>query len=434
MPNSATKALKFVALALCWVGLVPDYSGHSRYLLTIASEFEKIGPSQTDTTSPAETENLQYEGLFTLPADGADPFDGVSILRANAVALKKAHVSDEVLQSMTQLVQQLIHEEAHNIQHQTDMWLISQTKNAVDTLHTNPAAFPATGYLVQEGSNGALHVKRPPEDLTGDFPTEFGYDTANRRTVKLAFGDSVVTVVCDKTLHSGAGVGVSHGSYSVTINGRNNSAEGTTPAEPVEAGSPTSPDDNQTAITVGTGPLFQAKIGAATGPGSIVASYQNTRIKFDTHPEGRRHGAEFGNGNFVLGVTRDFDDRINIVKRKFNGHWCEYTVEIKETRFASDEVGPYSIQLETDLADDKNHAYSGTLTAKTPQTGKMVFGGGFDETNYPTTALTLEARDMSINFNGRRGDPGYNVRIGPFVFDVVLSNELPEFILREVKS
>lgn len=90
------------------------------------------------------------------------------------------------------------------------------------------------------------------------------------------------------------------------------------------------------------------------------------------------------------------------------------------------------MQLETDLADDKNHAYSGKLTARTPQTGKVVFGGGFDDTNFLTTDLALEARDMSIAFNGKRGEPGYHVRIGPFVFDVVINNELPEFILREV--
>lgn len=57
----------------------------------------------------------------------------------------------------------------------------------------------------------------PPEERKGDGPIEFGYDTTNRRTVKFAFGDSVVTVVCGKTLHSGAAVGVSHGSYAVKV-------------------------------------------------------------------------------------------------------------------------------------------------------------------------------------------------------------------------
>lgn len=74
---------------------------------------------------------------------------------------------------------------------------------------------------------------------------------------------------------------------------------------------------------MGTVPLIQAKISTSAGPGSIVASYQNTKIKFDTHPEGKRHGAEFGNKDFVLGVTRDFDDRINIVKRELDGLCCE---------------------------------------------------------------------------------------------------------------
>ncbi|CDJ32903.1 LOW QUALITY PROTEIN: uncharacterized protein EMH_0014150 [Eimeria mitis] len=427
MRISAPNALKSVALVLCWFGLVPDRFDRTRSLLTIASELERTDPPQTETDSPSSTENLQYEGLFALPADGADPFDGVSFL-ANAVALKKSHVGDEMLQNMAGLIQELIHEEAHNIQHQTDLWLISQTKIAVDTLHKNPAAFPATGYSLQEGSNGALYVKdvmndvmgmalpglsaaTPPEDRRGDFPIDFGYNTTHQRTVKFSFGDSEVTVACDKILHSGATVGVSHGSYAVTIHGSNNSKEGTNAPGPpvVDTGlSPTNPND----IVFGAPPMPQARISTSAGPGSIVASYQNTRIKFDTHPEGKRHGAEFGNNDFVIGVTRDFDDRINIVKH---------------------EVGPYSILLETDLADDKDHAYSGRLTAKTPQTGRLVFGGGFDETNYPTTALALEARDMSITFNGKRGDPGYNVRIGPFVFDVVLSNGLPEFILREVK-
>ncbi|CDJ46245.1 hypothetical protein, conserved [Eimeria brunetti] len=446
MRFSATNALKSVPVALCWVGLVPDHFGRFRNLLTVASELNETNPSQTDADPPTATWDLLYEGLFALPAEGADPFDGVSILRANAVALKKSHVSNEVLQNMTQLIEELVHEEAKNIQHQTDLWHIAQTKNAVNTLHKDPAQFPDTGYSLQEGTNGTLYVKKdvpywmvdaesaltvivqdvmydvmamtlpglnasvPPEERTGDFPIEFGYDMANHRTVKFAFGDAEVTVVCSKTLHSGGDIGVSHGVYAVTINGSSDStARKPAPAPPAADGTGPPPYD----LVLGTEPMIQARISPSAGPGSIVASYQNTKIRFDTHPDGKRHGAEFGNGDFVLGVTRDFDDRINIVKH---------------------EVGPYSILLETDLADDRNHAYSGRLIAKTPQTGRMVFGGGFDETNYPTTDVALEARDMSITFNGRRGDPGYNVRIGPFVFDVVLSNGLPEFVLQEVKS
>lgn len=154
---SAPNALKSLTLALYWVGVAPIHFDQSRKMLATARELEN--PPQADNDTPAETGDPQYEGLFALPADGADPFAGVSILRANALALKKSHISDEVLQSMTQLVQELIQEEAHNIQHQTDLWLISQTKSAVDTLHTNPVEFPVTGYSLQEGANGALYVK-----------------------------------------------------------------------------------------------------------------------------------------------------------------------------------------------------------------------------------------------------------------------------------
>lgn len=159
MPISAVKTLQSMWVALCWVGFVPDHFNNSRNLLTSANEIKNMQPSQTDINSPPKSGGPLYEGLFALPADGADPFDGVSILRANAIALKRSHVSDEVLESMAQLIQELIHEEAHNIQHQTDLWLVSQTKSAVDTLHTNPAVFPATGYSLQEGSNGVLYVK-----------------------------------------------------------------------------------------------------------------------------------------------------------------------------------------------------------------------------------------------------------------------------------
>lgn len=91
------------------------------------------------------------------------------------------------------------------------------------------------------------------------------------------------------------------------------------------------------------------------------------------------------------------------------------------------------MKLETDLSDDRNHAFSGKLTAQTPQTGEMVFGGGFDAVNTPTAAVTLQSTDMGISFNGSN-KAGYTVRIGPFVFDVAMSGGLPEFTLQDIQS
>lgn len=107
-------------------------------------------------------------------------------------------------------------------------------------------------------------------------------------------------------------------------------------------------------------------------------------------------------------------------------------VRAKAIHFASERVGPYSVQLDSDLADDRNHAFNAKITADTPQTGKMVLGGGFDETDSPTTAVALQAKDMGIAFSGSKARRDYNLRIGPFVFDVVMTGGLPEFILRDI--
>lgn len=116
------------------------------------------------------------------------------------------------------------------------------------------------------------------------------------------------------------------------ITSNSNSTEATIAPWPVAVNGPVSSLDHQKDATVGAAPVLQAKISTSAGPGSIVASYQNTRIKFNTHPEGRRHGAEFGNKDFVLGVTRDFDDRINIVNRELDGLCSEHPVGTKQAR------------------------------------------------------------------------------------------------------
>ncbi|CDJ43410.1 hypothetical protein, conserved [Eimeria tenella] len=375
MPVSAAKTLKSATVALCWACVVPDFLDQCGSQLATAGDFTGVDSSQSDEFADfsGATENIEYEGSFSLPADGADPFSRVSILRANAISLKNSHISSEMLQSLGELVQALIQEEAQNIQHQSDLWLISETKKAVDLLHNNPSLFPATGYSLHEGPNGVLFVKvsemgmewhfsshqllqtdvpywmvdaeaalrvivqdvmsdvmqmtlpmvsePPPEEKETDFPIEFGYDSTDRRSIKFAFGDSTVTVTCGKTLQLGGAVGVSHGSYTVKVESGNNTTEGTINAGPVAVHSSVAPDNVQHDVSVGTMQVMQARINPSAGPGSIVASYQDARIKFDTNPEGKRHGAEVGNKDFLIGVTRDFDDRINIVKRMFN---CSY--------------------------------------------------------------------------------------------------------------
>ena len=49
------------------------------------------------------------------------------------------------------------------------------------------------------------------------LPITFGYNATERRTAKLSFGDTVVTVECGKALESGGAIGVSHGSYDVSV-------------------------------------------------------------------------------------------------------------------------------------------------------------------------------------------------------------------------
>ncbi|OEH80670.1 hypothetical protein cyc_05464 [Cyclospora cayetanensis] len=369
---------------------------------------------------------------------------------------------------LAQLVQTLVREEAMNIQHQSDMWLIEETKKAVDLLHNNPSAFPASGYSLREGSRGELYVRvrgkrrhllalpsvhafvtqkefpfwmmdaeaalqllvadvmndvmgttlpqAPPQPIdpdAGELPIKFGYDMNDRRTVKLSFGDSTVAIKCGKTLHTGGAVGVSHGSYMVTIGGSANSTESTIATGQAVVHSSITPDTVQHEVTVGTMHAMQTQISQTNGPGTINAIIRDAKLKVETHPEGKRHGAEFKYKDFVLGVTRDFDDRVNILEHKGDG---------------------YQWRLETDLADDQNHAFSGKIKGNTILTGDMVFGAGYDAENQPTAELAMSARDIGVRLNGSNGHNSYRVQIGPFTFDVILSQGLPEFILREVSA
>lgn len=81
----------------------------------------------------------------------------------------------------------------------------------------------ALALIVQDVIKDVLGVKLPrvylpaPGDEEEILPIEFGYDATMRRTVKLSFGDSMVTVTSGKALKSGGAVGVSHGLYTVTV-------------------------------------------------------------------------------------------------------------------------------------------------------------------------------------------------------------------------
>lgn len=85
-------------------------------------------------------------------------------------------------------------------------------------------AEPALLLVVQDVMKDVMGTELPnidtstPED-SGDkvLPVQFGYDTTRRRTVQFFFGNSMVTVTCGKTLESGGAIGISHGSYNVTV-------------------------------------------------------------------------------------------------------------------------------------------------------------------------------------------------------------------------
>lgn len=93
----------------------------------------------------------------------------------------------------------------------------------------------------------------------------------------------------------------------------------------------------------------------------------------------------------------------------------------------------YSAELRTDMADDRNHAYKAKFIASTPERSEaVVFGGGFDADNHPLATLKLKSDDLGIEFDGEHKRRNYVVRIGPFVFDVTMRGELPEFVLTDV--
>lgn len=132
----------------------------SRYVMTSARALEKAGFLKNEAHQPSASgaQKLEYKGSFDLPAEGADPFNSLSILRANAVALKNADMSAETLSNIAQLVKTLVQEEASNIQHQSDLWLIEKTKRAVDLLYSSPTLFPTAEYALREGNSGKLYV------------------------------------------------------------------------------------------------------------------------------------------------------------------------------------------------------------------------------------------------------------------------------------
>lgn len=163
MSTPALKYLYSLTQLMWWLGLAQDFPIQKSYtfLWTAASEPEGPFPSQVAELLPSgpAIDSIQYKGSFEFPADGEDPFSHVAILRAGATALKSADLNSEVLQDMSQLVTVLIQEEAPNIQLQSDLQLIDETKNAVDVLHSNPSLFPSTRYTLREGSKGELHVR-----------------------------------------------------------------------------------------------------------------------------------------------------------------------------------------------------------------------------------------------------------------------------------
>lgn len=71
--------------------------------------------------------------------------------------------------------------------------------------------------VVKDVLGAPLPKLKPPLPEEHALPVEFGYDTTNRRTARFAFGNSVVTVTSGAALKSGGAVGVSHGTYNVTV-------------------------------------------------------------------------------------------------------------------------------------------------------------------------------------------------------------------------
>lgn len=68
--------------------------------------------------------------------------------------------------------------------------------------------------------------------------------------------------------------------------------------------------------TVTQAPLIQAEMRQDDGRGKIHAGFKDVRVGIITDPKGKRHGGSFHYKNVGLEVQRDFDDRINVIKRK----------------------------------------------------------------------------------------------------------------------
>ncbi|KAL8272239.1 hypothetical protein Esti_003833 [Eimeria stiedai] len=393
-----------------------------KFLVTAASEPEIVHLPE-DVRPPTEAGiDVHYQGFFEFPDTGEDPFTRVSVLRANAVQVRESDITNNALRDLATLIGLLVREEAHHIQLHNDLKLAEETKKAVDMLRDNPASLPSTGYGLDEGSTGALHLRDLMRDVLGlqlpqsqlqppderSLPIQFGYDTMSPINAQFTFGNSLVTVKGTPVTKPGAAGAASHGSYNVTIGGGNRADPIISPEVPTVENAEPVPQIPR--FRLGDINVTQSA-PSSDGPAAISALFRDFKLKLISDPESKKYGAEGATNNFALGVTRDFDDRINSISQK---------------------IGPYSVKLDTDLADDRNHGYSAKVTGDTPQTGEVILGGGFDPTNHPTSAITLQSTDMGIAFNGTKERSDYKLRIGPFLFDVVVSGGIPDFILRDV--
>ncbi|KAL8440285.1 hypothetical protein Efla_004981 [Eimeria flavescens] len=446
-------------------------------MLTGASDSQIVRPPEQGPPPPSGSLDVHYEAAFELPDNGEDPFSRVSFLRANAVVIRDSDVTGSALRDLATLVGLLIREEAHHVQLQNDLKHAGETKKALDLLLTNPALLPTTEYGLHENEEGALLVRvrrlvespclrrfsfaeqrevpywmvdseSPLLALTQDLmrdvlgvtlpesqlvppdartlPIEFGYDTTKRRIAHFTFGDSFITLQSSTAFKPETGGSTSHGFYNISIAGGNRADPNATPETPTVEN--TVPVPQIPRIRVGDVNVVQSP--PSQSPATLATTFRDFNLKLISDPEAKKHGAEANMQNFGIGVTRDFDDRINSITRKSNQ--ISHFILACKAALASEKIGPYSVKLDTDLADDRHHGYSAKVTSNTPQTGEVVFGGGFDQTNHPTSAITLQSSDMSIAFNGSKEKSDYKVRIGPFLFDVVVTGGMPDFILRDV--
>ncbi|KAL8428706.1 hypothetical protein ACSSS7_007050 [Eimeria intestinalis] len=388
-----------------WLGRARNFCFYTSFKLAVAgaSESDIVHPPEDVQPPPEAGEAVHYEGFFEFPDTGEDPFNKVSVLRANAVVVRESDITNNALRDLATLTGLLVREEAHYVQLHNDLIQAEEIKKAVDLLRDNPALLPSTGYGLHEGSEGELYLRkevphwivdsesalfvitqdlmrdvlglqlpesqlRPPDERS--LPMQFGYDTTSPTSTQFTFGNSLVTVQSIPVTKPGAAGPTSHGSYNVTIGGSNRADPLIEPevptvenAEPV----PQFPRFNLGEVKVTQTPA------STDGPAAISALFRDFKLKLISNPEAKQHGAEAATKDFALGVTRDFDDRINSISR-----------------------------------------------------------GGFDPTNHPTSALTLQSNDMGIAFNGTKERHDYKLRIGPFLFDVVVTGGIPDFILRDV--